>query len=151
MKLEMELIELIEKKLNKLQEMKADSKRQFRNIKEGNLDGIEYIIKKREQIAKEVNLIDADFLKIFEAIKKAKGVNDLSDLEGTYVKELQERILEVRSISKEIMDIDKKNIVSMEALIEDNKKDLKQVKDGKKLNNAYNPKLSGSIMIDDNY
>lgn len=151
MKVDMELIELIDKKLKKLEELKIDSGRQSKNIGEGNLDGIEYIIAKREQITKEVDLIDANFLKVFESIKEKTGAKDLSSLEGNYVKELQEKILKVRSISEEIMDIDKKNIKSMEALIEDNKKDLKQVKDGKKLNNAYSPKLDGSLMIDDNY
>lgn len=147
----MKLIELIDKKLKRLNDLKEDTMKQSRNIKEGNLDGIEYIIKRRDQVVRDVDLIDAEFLEIFDSIKKTRGVKDLSELEGNDIEKLQKKILEVKLISKEIMDIDKKNIISMVALIEDNKKDLKQVKDGKKLNNAYSPKIDGSIMIDDNY
>lgn len=146
------LLQFLSEKYLKLETIKVDAENQTKNILEGNLDGIEFIINKRDQISKDVDLIDAKFLEQFEAIKKEYDVNELSeikDLDKEDIKKLQDKITDIKTLLSEIMLIDKKNILSMENLIEDNKKDLKQVKNGRKLNKAYNQNISGSIMIND--
>lgn len=148
------LTELIEKKLELLSTLEADCLQQKENIESGNLDKVDFLINKRDATIKDVDSIDEKFVGIFESIKKQYNVTDLKDIAGidaTEVKRLQDCIVAVKEKLSKIMILDKTNIVSMENLIDDNKRDLKQIRDGRKLNIAYNPKETGSIMINDGF
>lgn len=124
-----EILKILERKLELLSLISQDIDEQRHNIEVEDLDAIEYIINRRTRFMEEIETLN-------------------EKIDGEYEDEiLNEKLKSINSLVRDILKRDKMNMIAMENLVEFNKEDLKQVKDGIKINNAYYPPNTGSMMI----
>lgn len=148
------LIRLTEEKSSLLVRMREDCTAQYENISSGNLDGIEYLINRREEYMRRIEKIDAEFLISVEQYKGKNGVSKFKTFERAYPEEwewLQKLTAEIRELYMDILKEDKVNTLAMENMMADSRSELKQVKDGQRLNQAYYPLYGESSRIDDSF
>lgn len=148
------LIRLTEAKKSLLVYMRDDCATQYGNITSGNLDGIEYLINRREEYMRRIEKIDADFLTSVEQYKQKTGASEFSARDGGDPEEwerLEELTEEIRALYSNIMKEDRINTLAMKDMMADSRSELKQVKEGQRLNHAYYPPYGESSRIDDNF
>lgn len=136
------VIEASNKKYNCLQDMILLSMAQSEAITEEGMDGLKKLINEKQVKIDEINKIDQEFEVYFDLLKQKLGVSKLdevqsSDLKGT--KELKQIIGQVMELLNEINEIERQNNEKAKNLLDDLGTKIRQIREGKKLNNVYNP------------
>lgn len=146
------MIELSSEKRKKLEGLLEFSKIQGRLIKEDNIEEVNTVLQKKEEIMLEIDNIDKDFLYAYEKVKEEEGIDgiDMINIQKyDNLKTLKLRVNEINSILDEITKLDQENMLNMESSIKKIKSDLKQVKEVKRAYKGYNYESVESILIDE--
>lgn len=106
------------------------------------MDGLKKLISDKQVKIDEINKIDEEFGVYFARLKQKLGINKLeeiksSDLKGA--KELQQTIGQIMELLKEINELEKHNNEKAKGFLNDLGAKIRQIKEGKKLSNAYSP------------
>ncbi len=124
-----------------------------RDLIEGdNLDKLEDILLKKQEIMEEVDKVDIQFLKLFEIIKSTEEIETIDKInidKYSNIRALKEEIHEINLILKEIQELDINNTSKMQENIRDLKLEIRNVKKGKLAYKGYNKDPELSILIDE--
>ncbi|MBZ2174863.1 flagellar protein FlgN [Schnuerera sp. xch1] len=147
-----QLISLTKKKKQLLDNIINITKRQTGQIEKENMEGLDMSLNKKDNIIKQIDKLDREFLEVFSQVKKAHSVEDINQLdieEYPNLKELKEVVQEVASTLLAISMIDKENSYSIKRKLEKTKLELRNIKKGKKAYKGYNTKTTESMLIDE--
>lgn len=146
------LIALSKDKKELLNSILDFTKKQKLVIEKEDLDSIASILEDKEKIIKKIDLIDLEFLKYYDLLKKSEGIDSFDGInikKYDNVRTLKGLVKDINSILNEISILDKNNTKLMKASIENIKSDIKSVKKGKQAYNGYNYEIGGSMLIDE--
>lgn len=146
------LVLLLQEKRHLLFDIGEDCKAQQLNILSDNLDAMEYIINRREERMRTIERLDAEFSAMIEPFRSSVRPGETS--EEMYAETrtaLHALTVEIRELCEEILKRDKENAVALENKMLESRSELKQVKDGQRLNQAYFSPYGESSRINDGY
>lgn len=138
-----QMIALSDKKLDMLFKLKKLSEKQKEAFMLQQLDGVEEILNKKDEIINYIGKLDDAFLKASGALKKLMGIDSLTQLENTAVegsRELKELISKITAVVEEIINIEKLGYESAVKVHSEFSREIKHLNAGKKITNAYNTK-----------
>ncbi|MDR7856878.1 flagellar export chaperone FlgN [Tissierella sp.] len=128
------------------------TKKQKDLIDNDNLDDLGIVLEDKENIMNKVDIIDKDFLGLYNTIKSEEGIDSFDKIDVRKfdnVKTLKDIVEDVNNILNEISALDNENTRKMKSNIDKIKLDIKQVKEGKKAYKGYNYESSVSMLIDE--
>ena len=146
-----EMIELSFRKRNILIEILDLTKRQKSYINEDNMDEVNIILQKKEELMKKIDIYDKEFIHNYQIVKNQEGIDsmDMIDIRKYgNLKSLKSIVNEINTILNQITMIDQENMINMQSSIIKIKSDLKQVKEVKRAYKGYNYESGESILID---
>lgn len=146
------LISISKEKKQLLEEIHDFTKKQREGIKKEDMGKLNDILDKKDHIIKKINELDISFLTIFSQIKKEEGIENIDQIDvDKYpnLKKLKEIVKEISSSLIAISLLDEENNKNIKAKLEETKKELRRVKDGKKAYKGYNSTITGSMLIDE--
>ena len=135
------VIEASNKKYSCLQELILLTRAQTEAISEEEVDGLEKLIGEKQVKIDEINKVDEDFGEYVDLLKQKLGVSKLDeikrpDLKG--LKELKQITGQIMELLNEINALERHNNEKAKNLLEDLGAKIRQIREGKKLNNLYN-------------
>lgn len=147
------LVEASSKKLNLLENILRLTREQSEVINEDFIDRLEDLVRLKQADIDEIDKIDEGFNVYYEMFKRQLKIKNLDDYRGVEIagiKELQKNIGNIMSTLKQISDMEGKNKEKITQLMDHIGGELKKLKMGKRVNNAYAPKPleTGSYYID---
>lgn len=145
------MIEFSSQKKNLLMEIFELTKAQANFIEEDNMEEIDIILEKKEELMNKIDIFDKEFLENYLIVKKQEGIDsiDMIDIRKyDNLKSLKNIVNEINTILNEIEKIDQKNILNMQSNISKIKSNLRQVKEVKRAYKGYNYEPNESILID---
>lgn len=148
------LVGLLERKRDLLQEIYEDCGLQHVNISSDNLDAMEYIINRREERMRTIERLDVEFMASAEECRKKAGLSDWRECRVLHPEiwdRLNELSGEIREVCENILKQDKINAVALENRMTESRSELKQVKEGQRLNQAYFSPYGDGTRINDGY
>lgn len=146
------MIELSNSKKTCLGEILELTKKQKTLIENDNMEKIEELISSKDKLMKAIDILDIEFLSLYDEIKKTEDVDSLDELnleKYKNIRQLQEAIGRINKLLKDISIIDKENTRIMKESLEGVKSSLRQVKEVKKAYKGYNYSSGGSILLDE--
>lgn len=146
------LISITRKKNELLSSLLSLTRVQAEEIEKEEMDNLNHILDQKDDIIKEINRLDLDFINIFSQIKKDHSIEDIEELsveEYPNLKELKEAVKEVSSTLVSLSLIDEENTKAIKKKLELTKLELKKVKEGKKAYKGYAPTMIRSMLIDE--
>lgn len=146
------MIELSKAKEEYLIEILGLTKEQKGFIKDEDMDGLNNIILDKEKLMKNIDLLDLDFLKLYNQIRQEENVDTIDRIDSIKydnLEDLQKVIGNINIILNNISTIDKENTEIMKNNLENVKSGLKQVKEVKKAYKGYGYEMVESILIDE--
>lgn len=146
------LISISKEKKQLLEEIHDFTKKQREGIKKEDMGKLNDILDKKDHIIKKINELDISFLTTFSQIKKEEGIENIDQIDvDKYpnLKKLKEIVKEISSSLIAISLLDEENNKNIKAKLEETKKELRRVKDGKKAYKGYNSTITGSMLIDE--
>lgn len=142
-----QLIQLLAKKKEYLIKMLELTKLQTIAIEDKIDDKLNQYIDDKQQFIDRINVLDDEFAKRFDTLKKEMGVESLEQVVTSYPTHYQElKIItqEVKKLIEDIFMLEKENSVKLKQRFDDIKGKLKQVSGGKKMVSAYEGKNRGT-------
>ena len=121
-------------------------------IEQEDMDKLGEVLDAKDKLMKQVDLIDLDFIGLYNQIKSQEGIVSLEHIDTKKyndIKILREVVSDVSNILKDISTIDRNNSAKMKSNVDKVKSDLKQVKEVKKAYKGYNYEPVISMMIDE--
>lgn len=108
-------------------------------IENDDIDKLNRIIKNKEELISKINLLDKDFLEIYNELKEENNIRSLSelDIDKVYLARLKEITNRCDSLMQDIKVQDESNNSMMENNFEDVKTKLREIKRGKTTTNKY--------------
>lgn len=148
-----ELLGLLDKKRQLFDDIMEITLEQKKDIEENAANKIEKLVGKKQSVIDSIDEIDKSFSEEFNLMKKQLKVNTLEEVDFTKYPELKNlklKVEEIMSTAKEIMLIEESNKEKLEAIMNELKKEIKQINIGKKSVKAYeNPVINNDgIYID---
>lgn len=146
------LISISKEKKQLLEEIHDFTKKQREGIKKEDMGKLNDILDEKDHIIKKINELDISFLTTFSQIKKEEGIENIDQIDvDKYpnLKKLKEIVKEISSSLIAISLLDEENNKNIKAKLEETKKELRRVKDGKKAYKGYNSTITGSMLIDE--
>ncbi|MGO1368451.1 flagellar protein FlgN [Senegalia sp. (in: firmicutes)] len=133
------LIELLDDKKILLDDFYKLSIVQKKLIENDDIDKLNRIIKNKEELISKINLLDKDFLEIYNELKEENNIRSLSelDIDKIYLARLKEITNRCDSLMQDIKVQDESNNSMMENNFEDVKTKLREIKRGKTTTNKY--------------
>lgn len=147
-----QLIEITRKKNELLKSMLTLTEKQKENIDKDSYKALNKSLDEKDEIIKEIDQLDRDFLDIFTEIKREHFIENIDQLDPKKypnLKELKEAVKEVTSTLLAISLLDKENIKSIKEKLEDTKRELVRIKSGKRAYKGYNYSFADSMLIDE--
>lgn len=138
-----QMIALSGKKLEMLLQLKELSRKQNEAFKQHQIDEVEGILNKKDEIINYIQKLDDAFMRASDGLKQLLGIDSLTQLENTDIegkKELKELIDNITALVEEIISIEKLGYENAVKLQTEFGKEIKQLNAGKKITNAYNVK-----------
>lgn len=147
-----ELLELMDKKsalFNNIMEITLEQKKDIGN----GAENMGKLIKEKQTIIDSVDKIDALFSERINVLKNQLKVNTLEDIDSTkypMMKSLKNKVDGIMSQAAKIMEIEESNKKELTKIMDDLKKEMKQMKVGRKSLKAYDTPVinSDGIYID---
>lgn len=146
------LIVLSKKKKELLNKILELTKNQSQSIENEKLDDLSTILDEKENLMKEIDAVDKEFLENYNAIKEGEGIGSFDEINVEKyqdIEDLKNIVTELNSILTKISHMDKENTRKMAANIKNVKLDIRNVKKGKKAHKGYNQESVNSILIDE--
>ena len=148
-----QLMELIDQKAELFSKIMEVTLEQKKDIEENAANKIEKLVSQKQSVIDSIDEIDKSFSERFNLLKKQLKVNTLEEVDFTKYPELRNlklKVEEIMSIAQEIMHIEESNKKKLTAIMNDLKKEIKQINVGKKSIKAYeNPIINNDgIYID---
>lgn len=134
------VIEASNKKYKCLQDLILLTMAQTEAISEDGMDGLDKLINEKQIKINEINKIDEDFGKYLNLLKQKLGINRLDELNTSQLKgakELKEITGQIMNLLAEINKLEKQNYEKAKGLLDEFGAKIRQIREGKKLNNAY--------------
>ncbi len=146
------MIQLSKDKKTYIRDILKLTKEQRVFIENEDMDGINNIIAEKEKLMASVDLLDIQFLSLYNEVKESEGIKSLDQIDGIKYKnlnQLQEVIGNINILLSNISVIDKENTRIMKNNLENIKQGLRHVKVVKKAYKGYNYESQASILIDE--
>ena len=142
-----QMIALSQKKLELLKDLKRLSEKQNQAFKDKELDEIENLLNKKDEIIEYVQkLVDA-FLNVSENLKQQLGIQDLEALSETTLDgklALKELISEITGVVELIIQLEQDSYGKATDMKDELGDKIKGVNSGKKITSAYSIKPTSS-------
>lgn len=148
-----ELLSLIDRKRQLFVNIMEITLEQDKDIKVNKANIIEELVKQKQSVIDMVDEIDKSFAEKLNLLKKHLNINNLEELDFTkypMMKTLKLKVEEIMSLAQKIMKIEESNKENLALIMNELKKEMKQISVGKKSIKAYEkPILSNDgIYID---
>ncbi|MDU5079723.1 hypothetical protein CIW83_17380 [Tissierella sp. P1] len=146
------MIELSLKKKDILIQILKLTTTQASTIENDNIDNLSKILIQKEKLMEEIDILDRDFLSLYNDIKSEEGIDNLEKInieKYANIKSLKGIVTEINAILNDISMIDRNNTIKMKSNVDKVKSDLKQVKEVKRAYKGYNYEAVESILIDE--
>ena len=121
-------------------------------IEKEDMDGLNELLDKKDDLIKQIDKLDISFLNIFSQIKKEESIENMDELDVekySNLKELKGVVTEISSTLMALSMLDKENNENIKQKLKATKIELKKVKEGQRAYKGYNKTVTGSIMIDE--
>lgn len=138
-----DLLALLDKKQERLDRILCLTQEQTRVIDEENIEGLENYLGKKQTQIDEIDAIDNDFNRIYNAFKEKRNVNGKDNKEHPEIdgfSELKQRISKIMDSVKEILKLEESNSSKAKEIMRKYSDNLKNVNQTKKINSAYGNK-----------
>jgi len=135
-----ELLSLTDKKKQLFDSILEITLAQKKDIEENAANKIEGLVSKKQSVIDSIDEIDKSFSEKFELLKKQLMVNSLEEVDFTKYPELKNlklKVEEIMSMAQEIMLIERSNKEKLVSIMNEMKREIKQIKAGKKSIKAY--------------
>lgn len=135
-----ELLSLTDKKKQLFDSILEITLAQKKDIEENAANKIEGLVSKKQSVIDSIDEIDKSFSEKFELLKKQLMVNSLEEVDFTKYPELKDlklKVEEIMSMAQEIMLIERSNKEKLVSIMNEMKREIKQIKAGKKSIKAY--------------
>jgi len=148
-----QMIVLSQKKYEELLILKELSEKQAKAFAEKNLDIIDDLLNKKDEIIKYIQKLDDAFLRAYNTLKEELGINSLdmiSKLQIKKGKDLQDLIKKITTVVESIIEIEKGSYDNASKLHNDLGGKIKEINAGRKITSAYSikPLRTPSYFID---
>lgn len=140
------------KKKNLLESLLEKTKKQSEIIEKNLNAELEAILSEKDEIMKEIDGFDLEYLNVYEKLKKSENIKEFSQIDVSKyknLKTLKEVTIDISKLLLEIENIDKENIKSFQANFDDVKSELKNVKTVQNAYKGYGTIDAGSMLIDE--
>lgn len=147
-----ELISITKEKDQLLNDMCNITKKQMKAIEKEDMENLNKIMDEKDSLMKKIDKLDLSFITVFSEIKKKHSIENLDELslkDYPNLKELKDMVKEVSSTLLTLSLMDDNNTQAMKERLEQAKRDLRKVKEGKKAYKGYNASMTGSMLIDE--
>jgi methyl-accepting chemotaxis protein len=137
------MIALSQKKLEMLIELKKYSENQYEAFKSGDLDSVENILNKKDELIQYIQKLDDAFLMSSDNLKKLLGITTLEELSKTSLSvrdQLKKQIESITEIVDSIITLEKSSYENASVIKNELKDRIKNVYTGKKMTSAYHTK-----------
>jgi uncharacterized phage infection (PIP) family protein YhgE len=135
------VLEASNKKYSYLKELILLTRAQTEAISEEGMEGLEKLIDEKQVRIDEINKLDRDFRVYVDLLKQKLGVNKLDEINNPGLiglKELKQITGQIVELINEISALEKENNEKAKNLLDDLGAKIRQIREGKKLNNVYN-------------
>lgn len=146
------LISITKEKDQLLNDMCNITKKQMKAIEKEDMENLNKIMDEKDSLMKKIDKLDLSFITVFSEIKKKHSIENLDELslkDYPNLKELKDMVKEVSSTLLTLSLMDDNNTQAMKERLEQAKRDLRKVKEGKKAYKGYNASMTGSMLIDE--
>ncbi len=136
------LTSLLDEKYSLLLELKSLTWQQSQAITESNVDLVNELVEKKQVIIDKINVLDSKFDEIFSAFKKQSGIESIAQLRSDDAKELlplKSAVEKVVDLINQLKTLEQENQNKAKRLLNALGDGLRRIRDGRKLNSAYNP------------
>ena len=130
-----QMIALSEKKLEMLTKLKEYSEKQNRAFQEQNLDSVENILNKKDEIIQYVRKLDDAFLMASDNLKELLEITSLEDLSKTSLigrKELKILIEDITAMVESIIQLEKSSYENASGMKKEIAEKIKGVNTGRR-------------------
>jgi hypothetical protein len=138
-----QMIALSQKKLEMLIELKKYSENQYEAFKSGDLDSVENILNKKDELIQYIQKLDDAFLMSSDNLKKLLGITTLEELSKTSLSgrdQLKKQIESITEIVDSIITLEKSSYENASVIKNELKDRIQNVYTGKKMTSAYHTK-----------
>ena len=135
-----ELMSLLEKKQLLFDRIMEITLEQKKVLEENEADKIEGLVGLKQSVIDSIDEIDMSFSQGLKTLKKHLNVQVLEEVDFTKYPELKDlklKVEEIMSMAQEIMLIERSNKEKLVSIMNEMKKEIKQIKAGKKSIKAY--------------
>jgi len=135
-----ELMSLLEKKQLLFDRIMEITLEQKKVLEENEADKIEGLVGLKQSVIDSIDEIDMSFSQGLKTLKKHLSVQALEEVDFTKYPELKDlklKVEEIMSMAQEIMLIERSNKEKLVSIMNEMKKEIKQIKAGKKSIKAY--------------
>lgn len=146
------MIQLSNEKKVLLDHILEATQKQKSFIQDENMDGLTSILSEKDEIMKNIDLLDINFLSLYNNIKSMENISSLEDIDVdkySNIKLLKSNINEINLILNNIRILDNDNTRMMKTNLETIKSGLKHVKEVKTAYKGYNYEPPQSMLIDE--
>ena len=147
------LIKLSDGKFQLLNSMYDITLKQGKALKENNVELLNKAIGEKQDIIERIDILDKEFLEKYELVKRGLGIENIEKLTEEPVigfKSLQSKIRDIMDMLDKIRQVDDSNVKQAKINMDESKKQLQNVRVGKKAYSSYNkkPMEGASIFLD---
>ena len=135
-----ELMSLLKKKQLLFDRIMEITLEQKKVLEENEADKIESLVGRKQSVIDSIDEIDMSFSQGLKTLKKHLNVQVLEEVDFTKYPELKDlklKVEEIMSMAQEIMLIERSNKEKLVSIMNEMKKEIKQIKAGKKSIKAY--------------
>jgi len=135
-----ELMNLLEKKRKLFDSIMEITLEQKKVLEENKADKMESLVGRKQSVIDSIDEIDRSFSQGLNTLKKHLNVQALEEVDFTKYPELKNlklKVEEIMSMAQEIMLIERSNKEKLVSIMNEMKKEIKQIKAGKKSIKAY--------------
>ena len=135
-----ELMSLLKKKQLLFDRIMEITLEQKKVLEENEADKIESLVGRKQSVIDSIDEIDMSFSQGLKTLKKHLSVQALEEVDFTKYPELKDlklKVEEIMSMAQEIMLIERSNKEKLVSIMNEMKKEIKQIKAGKKSIKAY--------------
>jgi len=135
-----ELMSLLEKKQLLFDRIMEITLEQKKVLEENEADKIESLVGRKQSVIDSIDEIDMSFSQGLKTLKKHLNVQVLEEVDFTKYPELKDlklKVEEIMSMAQEIMLIERSNKEKLVSIMNEMKREIKQIKAGKKSIKAY--------------
>ena len=134
------LMNLLKKKQLLFDRIMEITLEQKKVLEENEADKIESLVGRKQSVIDSIDEIDMSFSQGLKTLKKHLNVQVLEEVDFTKYPELKDlklKVEEIMSMAQEIMLIERSNKEKLVSIMNEMKKEIKQIKAGKKSIKAY--------------